>query len=303
MSEIIPPLYYIGVDGGGTRCRARLRNRAGQVLGEGFGGAGNIRLGLGLVWRNIMAAVDEALSQAHLTHADLPDIHIGLGLAGVTSATSAQVTIDAGPDFGGIFVASDAHAACLGAFSGRDGAIQICGTGSAGYILSDGVGHGIGGWGFEVGDDGSAAGLGRAALRAALRGFDKVAPATDFTREMIASFGGQPADVIAFVTTATPSDYGAMAPTIMAYAEKGDLVATALVRAVAEDIGLYLRRLHHLGARRIALVGGLGEPIRPWLSSRDAELLSAPEQDAVEGAILLAQGAGNGLPSPGKVLA
>ncbi|WKL56081.1 BadF/BadG/BcrA/BcrD ATPase family protein [Asticcacaulis sp. ZE23SCel15] len=290
-----PPLYYIGIDGGGTRCRARLKTRAGQTLSEGYGGASNIRLGLGLVWSNIMAAVDEALAKAELTHADLPDIHIGLGLAGISSPTGAQVTIDSGPNFGAIRASSDAHAACLGAFSGKDGAILISGTGSAGYIFNNGIGRGIGGWGFEVGDDGSAAGLGREALRAALRGYDKIAPSTDFTQEIIASFGGHAADVIAFVDTATPSDYGALAPLIMSYAEQGDPVAVGLVKTVASEIGLYLQRLHALGAAKIALVGGLSEPIRPWLSGRDAALLSEPESDAVEGALLLAQGAGTGL--------
>ena len=297
-----PPLYYIGIDGGGTKCRARLKNRKGQILGEGYGGAGNIRLGLGLVWKNIMAAVDETLQQAQLTHADLPDIHIGLGLAGISSPTGAQVTIESGPDFGSIRASSDAHAACLGAFSGKDGAILIAGTGSAGYIYHKGVGRGVGGWGFEVGDDGSAAGLGRTALRAALRGYDGIARATDFTQEIITSFGGQAADVIAFVDTATPNDYGALAPLIIKHAEQGDPVAIDLVQSVAGEIGLYLHRLSALGAVQIALVGGLADPILPWLSGRDAALLSPPQNDAVEGALFLAQGAETGL-SPTRTLA
>lgn len=295
MSNTIPPLYFIGIDGGGTKCRARLKNRAGKVLGEGLGGASNIRLGLSSVWRNLMTAVDDALAQAQLSRADLPDIHLGLGLAGITSATNAQVTIDSGPQFGSIRASSDAHAACLGAFSGHDGAILITGTGSAGYAFVDGVGHAVGGWGFEVGDDGSAAGLGREALRASLRGYDKIAPSTPFTREMIAHFGGNPADVIAFVTTATPSDFGGLAPIIMRFADEGDVVAAGLVQAVADEIGRYLKRLNDLGASRIALVGGMAAPIIPWLSPWATALLTEAEQDAVEGALLLAQGAGNGL--------
>jgi glucosamine kinase len=66
MLQANTPLYYIGIDGGGTKCRARLKNRAGKILGEGLGGASNIRLGLVTVWQNIMVAVDEALAQAQL---------------------------------------------------------------------------------------------------------------------------------------------------------------------------------------------------------------------------------------------
>ncbi|CAL4869800.1 Glucosamine kinase GspK (plasmid) [Asticcacaulis sp. MM231] len=297
MSQTPKPLYYIGIDGGGTRCRARLTTYAGQVLGEGSGGPSNIRLGLGAVWRNIMVAVDEALVTAGLTHADLQDIHLGLGLAGITSPTSAQVTIDSGPAFGAIYASSDAHAACLGAFSGHDGAILIAGTGSAGYIFSDGIGQSIGGWGFEVGDDGSAAGLGRAALRAALRSHDQVAPVSDMTREIIAELGGHTADVIAFVTTATPSDFGAMAPMIMGHAMNRDPVALRLVQDVADEVGRYIARLHELGASQIALVGGMAEPITPWLNPAARRLLTDAEQDPMEGAIFLAKGIGNGFAS------
>ncbi|MBI4724482.1 MAG: N-acetylglucosamine kinase, partial [Rhodomicrobium sp.] len=36
----------LGIDGGGTRCRARLCTMSGAVIGEGVAGPANIRLGL-----------------------------------------------------------------------------------------------------------------------------------------------------------------------------------------------------------------------------------------------------------------
>ena len=33
---------YLGIDGGGTRCRARLRDGEGRLLGEAEGGLANI---------------------------------------------------------------------------------------------------------------------------------------------------------------------------------------------------------------------------------------------------------------------
>ena len=41
-----PLLVLLGVDGGGTRCRARLADVAGKTLGEGLAGPANIRHGL-----------------------------------------------------------------------------------------------------------------------------------------------------------------------------------------------------------------------------------------------------------------
>jgi len=58
------PELFVGVDGGGTKCRVRLRDAEGALLAEAEGGPANIRLGLNLVWANILAALDQALSRA-----------------------------------------------------------------------------------------------------------------------------------------------------------------------------------------------------------------------------------------------
>ena len=287
--------YFAGVDGGGTKCRVRLRDARGALLGEAEGGSGNVRLGLDLVWGNIVAALDDVLAQAGLDRADYGRISLGLGLAGISRADDARATIAAGPKFARCDAASDAHAACLGAFSGRDGGILISGTGSAAYAWVGGQSHQIGGWGFEVCDNGSAADLGRNAIREALMGYDGLAPDTEFTRALIQHFGGQPADVVHWVTSAKPRDYGSLAPMIMSHAEMGDIVAVDLVEKSARDLGRYIARLNEIGAHRVCLVGGMAPVFTPWLSSRARAILAEPEHDALEGAIMLAHGQSNGL--------
>ncbi len=37
---------FLGIDGGGSKCRARLCDGAGRALGEGEAGAANVALGL-----------------------------------------------------------------------------------------------------------------------------------------------------------------------------------------------------------------------------------------------------------------
>ncbi|MGA9657666.1 MAG: BadF/BadG/BcrA/BcrD ATPase family protein [Asticcacaulis sp.] len=293
--------YFIGIDGGGTKCRARLRGvpqdgQLGELLGEGMGGPANIRIGLDLAWGHILEAIDGALAQARLNRSVFSETALGLGLAGITSARDVQMTIQAGLAFGYAQAASDAHAACLGAFSGRNGAIMITGTGSAGYAWVEGVGHAVGGWGFEINDDGSAASLGRSAIRAAVHGFDGLTTHTAFTRAVMAHFGGHPADIVAWVNQAGPSDFGTLAPIVMQYAGEGDAVAVELVEASAQDIGRYLARLHALGAPKLCLVGGMAESLMPWLAPWTRTILTTPEHDAVEGAIMLAHGAPNGMP-------
>ncbi len=45
---------------------------------------------------------------------------------------------------------TDAHAACIGAHNGADGAIIIIGTGVVGYQTQNGEGVQVGGWGFSA---------------------------------------------------------------------------------------------------------------------------------------------------------
>jgi len=285
---------FAGVDGGGTKCRVRLRDAAGQLLAQAEGGPANIRLGLNLVWSNILDALSQALRQAGQPEA-WDTIAIGLGLAGIADAEDATRTLKAGPRFARCAAASDAHTACLGAFSGRDGAILISGTGSAGYAWVGGKALPVGGWGFEVCDYGSAADLGREAIRIALQSVDGLAPSSAFTDAMLRHFGGQPADIVHWVTTAKPRDYGALAPMIMGFANQNDIVAVPLVEKQAHDIGRYIARLIELGASKVCLVGGMAPVFTPWLSPAARSALAEPEQDALDGAILLARGAPNGL--------
>ncbi len=284
---------FAGIDGGGTKCRVRLSDAQGRLLGEAEGGPANIRLGLELVWSNMTEALREALNRAGRADVTFDQIAIGLGLAGIADASDVFNTIMAGPRFGFVNVATDAHAACLGAFSGRDGGILIAGTGSAGYGWVNQTAHTVGGWGFEVCDDGSGASLGREAIRSALQSYDGLAPTTDFTRDIIRHFG-TPADIVHWVTTAKPKDFGELAPITMRFAEGGDAVAVELVQQATHDLGRYIMRLHEIGCDKVCLVGGMATPFLPWLSPWTKSVLAQPEHDAVEGAILLARGAPNG---------
>ena len=57
---------YLGVDGGGSRCRARIEDEFGTVLSEGGSGPATTRLGIDKAWRSIMRAYAAAAEQAGL---------------------------------------------------------------------------------------------------------------------------------------------------------------------------------------------------------------------------------------------
>src|SRR5581483_6720673 len=179
---------FLGVDGGGTRCRARLCDSAGQRLGEGESGPANIRRGVQDAYTSVLAATRQALEQARLTAQDLPRITACLALAGATEPVDRHVAETHHHAFHSAIITSDAHAACIGAHHGGDGGVVIVGTGSIGWGVLGGTQYRVGGWGFELSDEGSGAWIGREALRRVLLAHDGRAAESALTGAILAQF-------------------------------------------------------------------------------------------------------------------
>jgi glucosamine kinase len=280
---------FLGVDGGGTSCRACIADAAGSRLGEGRAGSANTRLGLEHVFGEIVAACRAALADAGLPPETISRLHAGLGLAGLNlESERAKVTAHPHP-FATMLAEGDAYIACLGAHAGADGAILIVGTGSCGLGIIEGRTFLVGGWGFHVSDHGSGAIMGREAVRQALLTHDAVIPATPFGRAVMARFDGDPEQVVLWGDRARPADYAAFAPLALEYAARGDVLARAIVGAAAEDVAKLIRALCAAGAPSVALVGGLAGPIAPWLPDDARAVLVEPKGDPLDGAVLMAR--------------
>jgi glucosamine kinase len=278
--------FFLGVDGGATRCRARLRDGAGRELGHGVGPAANIYVDFCAALRVVHETIDSVIAVG----AARQEIAVGLGLAGVSEDKEAERIAAALPGFARVVVVNDAVAACVGANGLGDGGLIIAGTGSAGIARVGARTTIVGGRGFLLGDDGSAASLGKAALRATLRALDGLEPMSELARALGQHFGGDPLRMSRWATDAKPADYGAFAPQVLDLAKSGDARARDIAGDAAKAIAALANALTTLGAERIALVGGLGDPLRPYLPPDLAARLVRPRRDAVDGAILLAGG-------------
>jgi len=280
---------HVGVDGGATRCRARVRDADGCALGEATGAAANIHVDFAAAVAIMRAVVSEALERAGIV--DRGRIAIGFGLAGLNDASDAERIISAFPGYALVRAANDATTACIGAHAGADGGLVIAGTGSAAIARVAGAETIVGGRGFALGDDGSGAHIGLDALRAATRAADGLAPGSPLTDGVLDEFGGDVVAMVRWARAARPGDYGSFAPRAFDHAAAGDRIALAIVASAARGIEALTRRVVALGATRVALVGGVGEALRPYLDPEIAALLARPLYDAVDGAILMAGGA------------
>jgi glucosamine kinase len=285
--------FFLGIDGGATRCRARLRDAAGAMRAQTTGPAANIYVDYPGALAVVHAVIKETRDKAGLGLGGSVGVALGLGLAGLsTGAEAARIVADLSTLDGILSVraANDAVTACLGAHAGADGGIIIAGTGSAGIARVGGREIVIGGRGFLIGDDGSAARIGADAVRAAMRACDRLGPESPLTQSLMQHFGDDPHVALQWALTAKPSDYGAFTPAVLEAARAGDAIAGPIIAAAAAAIAALTRAVQALGAKRVALVGGLSGVIRPHLPADLDSTLLTPLFDATDGAILLAGG-------------
>src|SRR6202007_1788763 len=137
---------YLGIDGGGSKCRARIRDSAGRLLGEATGGHANIYRDRAEAIVSILATARLALANAELADHDLGRLQAGFGLAGITTEQMARDIERENWPFASVTADNDAYAPCLGAHEGHDGGIVITGTGSAALAVVGAHRHALGGW-------------------------------------------------------------------------------------------------------------------------------------------------------------
>lgn len=278
--------YFLGIDGGGSRCRARIRAADGQKLGEAVGGSSNI-------YQNFDAAVativETARTAAATASLDIGSLHAGLGLAGLITSVGVERIAAAHLPFASAIADNDAYAACIGAFAGGDGGIVIAGTGSIGFALTGGTRHMVGGWGFFLGDHGSGAWLGHHAVRRAALSIDGLLQPTPLVESVLAIVGRNRFDLSQWSQRAAPKDYAQLAPLVFQSAAKGDVHGMTIVIEGAAAISNLGRALMARGASRICLLGGLSRVYPPYLDADVKAALVGPVADASDGAIMMAR--------------
>ncbi|TPJ83639.1 N-acetylglucosamine kinase [Mesorhizobium sp. B2-5-13] len=279
--------FVLGIDGGGTSCRAALATAEGVVVGRAKSGAANIRTDLTGARSNIVDAARQAFIAAGQDPELIPQTPAILGLAGANVGTYRQ-QLEAILPFSTSRVETDAEIALEGAVGSGDGAMAILGTGTAYMARKDGRSRAIGGWGFQVGDQGSGARIGRDLLEQTLLAHDGVRQASPLTDSMMAVFRNNPEDVVEFTTNAKPGDFGGFAPKVFEHAQKGDIVANWILDKAVADVEASLGALELAAGAPLCLLGGLAPLYAPRLSARYRALLKEPLDDALGGAVQMA---------------
>ncbi|MDO6428813.1 BadF/BadG/BcrA/BcrD ATPase family protein [Thalassotalea sp. 1_MG-2023] len=284
-SSDINNTYFLGIDGGGSKCKAIIVDADNKVLGEGISGPANPLHGFEQAVNSITESAHIALKASGL-NLQLSDLTAGVGLAGVNLPALFEQMSNWQHPFGKMFLATDLLIACLAAHNGDDGAVMITGTGSCGFSYVDGHPYTIGGHGFPHGDKGSGAWFGFQAANYVLMSLDGLKAPSMINEKLLTLLdvkdGLQMVEAIAGKPAAF---YARLANLVFDAAEQGDFAAKAIVEEGACYISGVARQLEKQNPPRISLIGGLTPRIKPWLDEdikhKLAEPICAPEMGSV----------------------
>lgn len=251
----------VGVDAGGSSTRAAI-GVAGEIVGSADGpGANASVIGVDDAADAILFTIRKALERRHPAA-----IAIGAAGAGRTSVASTlrDLIASAYADTP-VVVADDASIALRGAIPSGPGIALIGGTGSCAYAENGDLRVRVGGLGFIAGDEGSAFAIGMAAVRLYGRVLDGRARA-DETTDLVARALGVP-DRDAYLAALydqpiVPATIAALAPSVIAFAGKGNRAAGKIVQQAALELGDLVKSAASAAklvdaSPLIALTGGL----------------------------------------------
>lgn len=261
MSELL-----LGVDGGGSKTRALVTDRLGNVLGMGSGPCSNYHFA---GWEAATAAMEAAIASA-LRSVGVQDAHriaaAAFGIAGVDRPADREPwerwlaegpTALPGRPGRGIaerwVIVNDAELLLAAGTPDGWGCALICGTGSICWGRApDGRIARAGGWGATLGDEGSGYDVALRALRLATQTADGRSGAHGLLAGVLDEWQlGAPEDLIGRVYSphTTRPMIAALARRVTSLAEDGDADAAALL----EDAGHELAKQVHAVARRLGL--------------------------------------------------
>ncbi|NRA61720.1 MAG: ATPase [Psychrobium sp.] len=277
---------FIGIDGGGSKCRAIITDNNNNVLGSGVSGAANAFQNLMLCQKSIVEAAEKALVSANINGLRISELIAGIGLAGVNVPSAFIAMSQWQHPFAQLHLTNDLHIACLGAHGGENGAIIVTGTGSCGYRRVNEHSLMLGGYGFAIGDQASGAWFGQQLVKHVLLSLDKLAPATKMSVLLLNKLNCHHAlEIVERVANQSSSFYGQLAAIVFDAAADNDALALGIIKQASDYISAIGQRLCQDESLDLAMIGGLALTLKPYLSDDLVSQLVRPNMPPEMGAI------------------
>lgn len=286
-------MYYIGIDGGGTKTFGILSDGENVIRQASAGPSNPKDIG-------ISRSVDVICSVIDTLACDLKGerVNVFAGIAGCGSCSDElkRMIEKEFPSFN-IGVGTDADNLVSLCLDEKDGCCVICGTGSVAYVKSGENVHRVGGWGYLLDSGGSGYNIGRDGIEAVLRAKDGRMDATLITSYVRKKLGKHPSEALDEIYLGGKSFIASFAECVFAADDEGDMVAGDILGRNAYRISEYVKVAENILQKpfECVLSGGIVENHPDFVDRiRDfcAELecnITVSTQSAVFGALRLAR--------------
>jgi glucosamine kinase len=268
----VPQRLVLGIDGGQSTTRALIADMEGNLLGLGVGGPSNHIHEPGGPERlrhSLRTALNGALQSAFLP----ADTRFAVALCGMTGGGPLVEEICRQElPAEKVVVTHDTRTALYCVTQGRPGAVVIAGTGSVAFGMNeDGEIASVGGWGYLMGDEGSAYWIALQAINACTRAEDGRIPPTWLKRVILEHFGVDSLSALHRLIYSEQLSRGQLASAAQAVsdaAKLGERTAIRILTSAGKELGLMavvvLRKLGIQYHRvRVGLVGGVARATAP----------------------------------------
>jgi glucosamine kinase len=290
----------IGADVGGTKTAVAVAED-GRIVGRADGPGAAVRPGRALASAStITEVVRSALSNAGRITGDV----LVVGAAGAgrePERDELRKALRSENVAAQVVVTTDIEIALEAAFAGAPGIVVSAGTGSV-AVGRDRTGkrHRIGGYGWQMGDEGSGYAIGRASLGAVSRAVDGRSPQTALSERLLRATRSADFDaLVRWAAGASPAEVAALAPHVLAVAAEGDPLAQGIADYAARELSqlaiCLVPKMDIAKPVPVAVTGGLLSPNQPLRQTLLAKLAEEPafqpsdlSVDSVAGALRLA---------------
>ena len=289
-------VYYLGIDGGGTKTELILADVGGKVIRTLKTEACNpVDAGVEESKKILKNAIYEICT-------DIPfsSVYCFAGISGGTTADMQQKLKAFFEEFGFKKFANDTDnkniiASGLG---DEDGMAVIIGTGVCVFTQKNKKHGRVAGWGYLIDNGGSGYNLGRDALNAYFCAYDKTGPQTLITEEIEKMCPGGVQKVMGCVYGGGKKAVASFAPAVFSALEKGDAVADAILKRNCKEVAMFIKtagKNFENNKIPVVLAGGLTnreivvERIKEGLKDDGRFEIKILKQAPVYGALMLAQ--------------
>lgn len=232
-------VYYLGIDGGGTKTELALSDPEGKIVSRLFmDGCNPNTVGIERTKRIIEDGIIQACKDVPLS-----SVVVYAGIAGCASEIYADEikTMLEKMSLAAFDVGSDNNNIVAAGLGNNEGITMILGTGICSYVVKKEETKRIAGWGYLFDNGGSAFHIGRDAINAYFSAYDGTGEETTLVHRIKQAFGYSNEELLKYLYSGGNKLVSSYAMYVFEEAEKGDKVSVSILKKHIAEIARLIR--------------------------------------------------------------